>query len=278
MSLADDLREARKKLDTPAKVLTFDIETQRAIVEVFGLFKNDYIPIDRVKRPSRVLCFSARWLGQGEEDGLFYAAWDDDDPAAYAEMIEAAWKLLDEADIVITWNGDRFDRQWIEAESARLGLGRPAPYKSVDLMKLQKTHFKAGIMSQKLQWSARQWLRDSKTAHGGRDLWDDIRYGTKAEKVAAQAVMKEYCEHDTKLTQDMLGYYLPYLKINLALYRHDPDDEIMRCTKCGTQGQMHIHDKPYYTGAFAYNQYRCGNCGSLSRGKRNITGTELRSV
>jgi DNA polymerase elongation subunit (family B)/DNA-directed RNA polymerase subunit RPC12/RpoP len=278
MTIADDLREARKTLETPARILTFDIETSRAIVEVFGLFKNDYISIDRVKMPSRILCYSARWLGDGEEDGLFGSSWEDGDEDAYKEMVTSIWELLDSADMVVTWNGDRFDNQWIEAEANRLGLSRPAPYKSVDLMKIQKRHFKAGIMSQKLQWSARHWLRDSKTPHGGRDLWDDIRYGSDAEKATAQAVMKEYCEHDTKLTQDMLFHYLPYIKVNTALYRHDPDDEVMRCTKCGKSGEMHIHDKPYYTGAFAYNQYRCGNCGSLSRGKRNITGTELRSV
>jgi len=145
-------------------------------------------------------------------------------------------------------------------------------------MKIQKRHLKAGIMSQKLQWSARYWLKDSKTPHGGRDLWDDIRYGSDAEKVAAQAVMKEYCEHDTKLTQDMLWTYLPYLKVNMALYRHDPDDEVLRCTGCGKSDELTLHDKPYYTGAYVYNQYRCGNCGSLSKGKRNIAGTELRSV
>jgi len=86
MSLADDLREARKTLETPARILTFDIETARAIVEVFGLFGNDYIHMDRVKKPSRILCVSARWLGEGEEDGLFFSAWDDADLDSYATM------------------------------------------------------------------------------------------------------------------------------------------------------------------------------------------------
>jgi DNA polymerase elongation subunit (family B) len=278
VSLAAELASLRE-LDTTARVLTFDIETQRAIVETFSLFSK-YTPMQRVLVPARILCLSARW--RGEDKDIFHAAWDEDDkhnvdPVQYEKMLRAIWKLLDAADIVVTYNGDRFDLQWVEAECARLGMGRPAPYKSVDLFKIVKRRFKAGLMSCKLEWSARYWLHDGKVPHGGSDLWHDIRHGTRAEQRAAQKVMREYCIHDVVLTERLLDEHLPWTNLNIALYRSDPDDEVLRCTKCGKSGLTALKKK-VYTAAYAYQAYKCQNCGSVSRGKRSKLGTELRSV
>jgi hypothetical protein len=263
-----------------ARILTFDIETQRAIVETFTLFPK-YIHIDRVIKPTRVLCFSARW--RGEDKNIFHAAWDDDDDDAYEKMLLAIWNLLDRADFVVTWNGDRFDVQWIEEECERLGMGRPTPYKSVDLIKVAKRRFKAGLMSLKLDWSARQWLRDRKVAHGGTDLWHDIRYGTKAEKRDAARIMREYCIHDTELTERLFGRYLPWIPINLGLF-NDEDDGRMHCTKCNGTNLKRDGKKWHSTNAGLYQMWRCKgseqdpDCRATSRGKRMKHSTELRPV
>lgn len=264
--------------ETDARILTFDIETQRAIVEVWDLFPK-FIHIDRVRVPKRILCFSARW--RGEDRTIFRAAWDEDkdfqvEPQAYEKMCRALWELLNQADVVVTWNGDRFDIQWVEEECARLGMGRPRSYKSVDLIKILKRRFKAGLMSMKLDWSARQWLHDQKTPHGATDLWHDIRYGTRTEKRDAQRLMRTYCEHDTALTERLLGEYLPWVGVNFALYR-DNSEELRYCTKCGTAGQLK-RDGMHHTNAFSYQQYRCKKCGGLSRGKRAKATTELRTI
>lgn len=276
--LAGELRQLRE-MDTTARVLSFDIETQRAIVETFSLFSK-FTPMNRVLVPARILCFAARW--RGEDKDIFHAAWDEDDrhhvnPEQYERMLRAIWNLLDAADIVVTYNGDRFDLQWVEAECARLGMGRPAPYKSVDLMKIVKRRFRAGLMSMKLEWSARYWLHDGKVAHGGSDLWHEIRHGTRERKRAAQKIMREYNIHDVVLTERLLDEHLPWTNLNIALYRPNPDDEVLRCTKCGKDG-LRALKKKVYTAAFAYQAYKCPSCGSVSRGKRSKLGTELRSV
>jgi hypothetical protein len=259
-----------------ARILTLDIETQRAIVETFSIWK-PFIGIDHIIQPTRVLCFAAKW--RGEDKMIFKAAWTDpwvDDTAAgsYLNMMQALFDLLSEADYVVTWNGDRFDLQWIESECGRLKLGRPAPYKSVDLIKTNKRWFKGGQMSMKLDWTSRQWLHDHKTKHGATDLWHDIRYGTRAEKRAAQALMKEYNIHDTELTEQILELYLPWTNINLAL--HVPDDGLLRCTKCSSENVRRKGFKATLAGV--YQQYVCRDCGSWSRGHRRLTTTELRPV
>lgn len=276
--LAGELRQLRE-IDGDARILTLDIETQRAIIETFSLFSK-YTPMSRVLVPARVLCFAARWRGENKD--IFHSAWNEDakhhvNPDQYEKMLRAMWNLLDAADIVVTYNGDRFDLQWVEAECARLGMGRPAPYKSVDLMKIVKRRFKAGMMSMKLEWSARYWLHDGKIPHGGSDLWHDIRHGTQARKRSAQKIMREYNIHDVVLTERLLDEHLPWTNLNLALHRSDVDDHRLRCTKCGSLN-VHATRKKVYTGAFAYQAYKCQDCGSISRGKRAKLGTELRSV
>lgn len=259
-------------LDSGPKILTVDIETQRAIVETFSLWST-FTHIDRVIKPSRILCFAAQW--RGDDRVLFHMAWDDDDDDAYDRMINAAWKLLNEADIVVTYNGDRFDLQWFNAEFERLRLGPPSPYKSLDLVKVTKKQFKQGLLSMKLDWSARIFLGDRKTPHGGTDLWHDIRYGVRAERRAAQKVMREYCEHDTVLTGRLLERWLPWSNINMGIYH---DDGFPHCSKCGGT-DMH-RDGFHYTGAGKFQQYQCNDksCRGWSKGSKRLATTELRSA
>lgn len=257
-----------------ARILVLDIETQRAVVETFDLFR-PFIHIDRVIKPSRILCFAARWRGESKE--IFKAAWDDNDEEAYAAMLQSAWELFDQADIVVTYNGDRFDLQWLQEEFGRLKMGRPAPYKSVDLFKVQKRNFRAGLLSGKLDWSARTWLRDKKIPHGGGDLWSDIRYGNRAARREAQKLMRRYCEHDTYLTEKLFEEYLPWTNLNLALYANN-DDEFLHCTKCNSTNLKRDGTKYHATSAFLYQMHRCKDCGATSRGKRAKATTELRAI
>lgn len=257
-----------------ARILTIDIETQRAVVETFGLFKQ-FIGIDQVQMPTRVLCFAAKW--RGDDKMVFKSAWRDNDHDAYLKMMKHAWDLLNEADLVVTWNGDRFDIQWLEAEFVRLGLGRPTPYKSVDLIKTVRRWFKGGLMSMKLDWSSRMILKDRKVPHGGTDLWWDIRHGTRAEQRAAEKLMREYNIHDTELTERLFDHHLPYLSINLALYARN-EDGALHCTKCNSTNLKRDGVKYHATSAGLYQMHRCLDCNSTSRGKKMKHTTELRPV
>lgn len=270
MSLAQALAAQQVR----AKILVLDIETTRALVETFSLFTR-FIHHDRVRRPSRILCFAARWHGQTRTS--FASCWRDDDEEGYLRLVRQLWGMLDEADAVVTYNGDRFDLQWVEAEGVRLGLGRPAPYRSIDLIKISKRRFRAGLLNLRLDWSARHWLHDEKTNHGGTDLWDDIRYGKTAQRRAAEKLMKTYNIHDVELTDELFVKMLPWAGINLALYRADPDSEVLRCTKCGSSEVTRLAKRATTT-AFSYHLYRCKSCSAVSRGKRGKGTTELRPV
>jgi hypothetical protein len=255
-------------------ILTLDIECQRAVVERFDLYPG-FTHIDRVIRDKRILCFAAKWLDKDKVH--FHAAWDDDDTAAHEKMIRAAWELLDAADIVVGWNSTRFDVQHLQAAFGRLKLGPPSPFRSLDLMQVAKKNFKAGELSLKLDWFSRMWLGDRKLNHGGTDLWHAIRYGNRAERRAAQKVMREYNKKDVLLTEELFERFKPWTGINYAIYENE-DVAIPRCTKCGSEN---LEKRGYfYTTSFSYQRYRCkeDGCGSWSRGKRSVYSTELRPV
>lgn len=260
-----------------ARVLTLDIETQRGIVESFDLWPK-FIPIDRIRVPARMLCFAAKW--RDEDEVQFFSAWDEHKdytvkPKAYRAMIQAGWDLLDEADVVVTWNGDRFDLQWFQGEFGRLEMGPPSPYKSLDLFKVARSKFGRSLMSLKLDWSARQWLGDAKVKHGGSDLWHDIRYGTAEEKADAQQLMMEYNIHDTVLTERILERHLPWTGVNFSVYDEDNADR----TVCPFCESTKLNKRGFsYTTAYAYQRYRCMDCGGWSKGRKSVYTTELRPV
>jgi hypothetical protein len=260
-----------------AKILVLDIETQRAIVETFDLWPK-YININQIRVPTRILCFAAKW--HDEDEVMFHAAWDEDrdyhvKPKQYREMIKVAWDLLNEADFVVTWNGNRFDNQWFMAEFGRLGFGPPSPFKSLDLFVVAKRKFGQGLMSLKLDWSARQWLGDKKVTHSGVDLWGDIRYGTKDEKAFAQGLMTTYNIHDVTLTDQLFERYLPWIGANFAMYDEDHIDREV-CPYCESPKIVKRGKAPALT--YMYQRYYCKDCKGWSKGKKMIYTTELRPV
>ena len=260
-----------------AKVLSIDIETQRGIVEVFDLWPK-YIDMKQVRVPTRILCFAAKW--RDEEEVQFYSAFKERrdynvDAKQYRAMLQAAWDLLTEADVVVTYNGNKFDLGWFKGEFGRLELGPPAPYRSLDLYAVAKKHFAPANMSMKLDWFSRRWLGDKKVGHG--DLWSAIRYGTRDEQLAAQQLMMDYNIHDVVLTERLFDRFLPWTGMNFALFDQDNEDRLV-CPYCES---TRYHKRGFAPGlSYMYQRYKCLNpkCGGWFKGKKMIYTTELRPV
>jgi DNA polymerase elongation subunit (family B) len=188
VALADALAEIVDG-STP-RVLTYDVETSPNKCWSFQLFDTTISP-DMVIEPSRVLCFAAKWLDQRKV--IFHAEWDD----SHTEMVQHAWELLNDADIVVTYNGLGFDDKHLAREFLMAGLGPPSPWQSVDLLKVARQRFK--FPSNRLGQVGQSLGIGGKLETGGWKLWQDVLDGDKK----ARNKFAKYNRQDVFLTESL---------------------------------------------------------------------------
>lgn len=242
------------------KILLIDIETAPSIAYVWGLFKEN-IPIDRIIEPGRTLCFAAKWLGKR---GIsFFSEWDD----GRETMLEAAWELFDEADIVCHYNGTKFDVPTLNKEFVLEGLTPPSPYRQIDLLRIVRSQFR--FASNKLDYVCQQLGVGAKADHKGLAMWTGVLHGDPRE----QRAMAKYNKQDVVILEDLYNVLLPWLQRtpNVATYIADGRAQ---CTKCGS------HDIQYRgtvtTQAGKYRKFVCNSCGGWSREAKNLLELESR--
>ena len=56
-------------------------------------------------------------------------------------VLQSIWKLLDEADIVIGHNGDRFDLRKLNARFIDNDINPPSPFRTIDTLKVARREF-----------------------------------------------------------------------------------------------------------------------------------------
>lgn len=255
-------------MNTSPKVLLFDIETAPILGWVWGLFKQT-IGINQIKRDWYMLCYAAKWL----EDSytMYDAIWIHpkyykEAPESDYQIVKSMWDLLDEADIVVAHNADRFDVAKVNAKFFEYGLLPPSPYKVVDTLKVSRSNF--GHSSHRLDHIARLRKLDPKLKTDF-DLWIDVMDGDKV----AQENMCEYNIHDVELLEEAYLDMRPWIT-NHPNYGVYTDDETTICPTCGSEN---IHYRGYaYTTAGKFQRFVCRDCGHWSRLAANLLPLDKR--
>lgn len=125
------------------KELYFDIETSYLQVAVPELkVRSQYISPEAILSPSFVICWSAGWIG---EKRIYTAAVTPAQAKACddSKVIKPLWDLLNEADVVIGHNADRFDIKKVNYRFLLHGLEPPEAYKTTDTLKVARKYFAA---------------------------------------------------------------------------------------------------------------------------------------
>jgi uncharacterized protein YfkK (UPF0435 family) len=138
------------------RVLEIDIETAPHVAYIWSLFDTN-VPIDRLVTPGYTLCFSARW--QGSREIMFHSQWTDGN----AGMVKAAWNLMNDADMLVHYNGKKFDVPTLNREFVLQGMVPPSNYHELDLYHVVKRRFR--FASNKLDFVAQQLGLGSKVRH-----------------------------------------------------------------------------------------------------------------
>lgn len=243
------------------RILILDIETTPAQVYVWGLYKQD-ISIGQVIEPTRVLCFVAKWVG---EDGVIFCG---EDEFTHREVVQRAFELLDQADAVITFNGDNFDIPHLNREFLEEGLGRPEPFQSIDLYKVVKKHHR--FLSNKLAWITERLELSGKMKHSGFDLW----VGCLNQEKWAWDEMRAYNVRDVVTTEELYRELLVWIDNhpNMNLFR--PPGEVPMCPKCGQDELQKRGTRK--TKVSVFQRYQCQACGSWSSTGKRLQGADVR--
>jgi DNA polymerase elongation subunit (family B) len=250
------------------KILVFDIETAPITAYTWGLFDQN-IGLNQIKKDWHLLAWAAKWYGDPASKTMYMdnstSRLIQDD----RELIKGLSKLLNEADIIITQNGEKFDVRKLNARAAIHGLPPIKPCKSTDLLKESRKIF--AFTSHKLEYMAEvlntKYKKLKHKEYPGFELWSAILAGDKR----AWKVMKTYCIHDVLSTEELYGKLYGWIRTqNMATYM---DGAVMRC-KCGSDK---LTKEGYArTEAGKYQIYHCQKCGKWPRGGKNLLTFEKR--
>ena len=255
MGLADDIAARRRSLDPLAKdirILTLDIEWRPMVVYSWGLWDQNH-SIDQIVDDGGMLSFAAKWIN--ERSTVFHADWTE---GGHEGMVRAAHDLLSEADVLITYNGDKYDIKKMNQEFMLAKMPPPRPFKSIDLLKTNKARF--DLPSRKLDYLAQRTGVGAKTPHTGFQLWLDCMAGDPK----AHALMEKYNRQDVAITERAYLRLLPWLTNapHLGMYMRD---QSFVCPYCGSK-IGHSLEGLAHTNVQSYDLFQCKRCQGWSRG------------
>jgi len=259
---ADDGKKSKKKKGTvkvekkveqyEPKVLLYDLETGPNLGYVWGKWEQNVIEF---AQEWELLCFAFKWLGKNAITA--YAQ----DTMTEEELVGQLHELIDEADVVIAHNGDRFDQRMANAKFIEFGMDPPSPYRSIDTKKVAARYFR--FTSNKLDDLGEKLGVGRKDNVGGFATWLACMEGDQK----AWNRMKKYNKQDVALLEDV------YLKLRPWIENHPPmnilKDSITACPKCGEEDNLHKRGTRKLNKTTTVQRYQCQSCGGWCQSRHS---------
>lgn len=252
------------------RILLFDIETAPMLGYVWGLWDNN-VALNQLHSDWHLLSWSAKWLGDSPNNIMYMDQRGAKNIEDDTKLLQGIWKLLDQADIVITQNGKSFDQKKLQARFILNGMKPPSSYRHIDTFILAKKHF--AFTSNKLEYMSTKLCtkyRKLKTKEfQGFDLWKAcLNDDTKAWKE-----MEKYNKHDVLALEELYTKLIPWdNSINFNVY----DDSVLTTCTCGDKSCL-VKYGFTYTNTAKYQRYQCSKCGSETRGRVNLLSKDKKS-
>jgi hypothetical protein len=253
-----------KKKPKGPKILFLDIETAPVLAWVWGLFDQN-VALSQIERDWSILSYAAKWADSNKilyKDLRGRKNVEDDTP-----LLKDLWKLMDLADIIIYQNGRSFDRKKINARFVLNGMKPPSSFRDIDTYRLAQRHF--GFTSHKLEYMTdKLCTKYKKLKNSGFELWKRCMKGD----ISAWEEMRKYNVRDVQSLEELYKKLAPWgTNINFDAYT----DELLSVCSCGANNKA-TKNGFAYTNSAKYQRYKCGNCGSETRGKQNLLDKEKR--
>jgi uncharacterized protein YprB with RNaseH-like and TPR domain len=239
-------------MKTPAKILYIDIETAPSLGWVWQKYETNVIDF---QRDWYVLSVAWKWAHEKKTNVLGLIDFPDykKDIENDKHLIEAVWKLLDEADIVIGHNADSFDLPKLNTRFLTHKLKPPTPYKTVDTLKIARKVFR--FDSNKLDDLGRYLGIGRKLPHTGFHLWR----GTMTGDPKSWTLMKRYNVRDVILLEKvyflMRAWHPTHPNVNQGEFA---------CPKCSS---FKVQKRGFsYTPLRRKQRFQCQSCAGWFEG------------
>jgi len=248
------------------KILVFDIETAPIIAYTWGLF-DQTVGLNQIKDDWHLLAWAAKWYGDPPSKTMYMDNRHSKKVQDDKQLVKGLAALLNEADIIITQNGDSFDVKKLNARAVINGLPPIKPCKSTDILKEGRRVFK--FTSHKLEYVSgilnKKYKKSKHDEYPGFELWKAVLGGDQK----AWKVMEKYTIHDVLSTEEAYTVIQGWIRTQtLSSYF---DDSVMRC-KCGSD---RLQKKGYArTEAGKFQIYLCKTCGKWPRSPINLLSAE----
>lgn len=189
-----------------------------------------------------------------------------DERVGRKEMLETLRDKITSVDLLVSWNGAKYDTRMANREFIREGLTPPAPPKEVDLMRIVKQRF--AFASNKLDFVAQELGVGRKVDTGGFDLWRGVMAGDEA----SWRKMRRYQKGDVDLLEKLFEVLKPWIKMPHPV----SDSQGLVCRNCGG---THLQRRGVQrTLQSIYPRYQCQDCATWMRGPERQAVGDTRAV
>jgi hypothetical protein len=242
---------------------------------VWRLWKQSVNP-NQIMKDWSMLSWAAKWLFDSKVYGDVVGP-KDANRREDAKLCKELWELMEEADIVITHNGNRFDLPRIRTRFLMNGLPPYREPRSIDTLAVLKRSFQ--FTSNKLDLVNEQLNILQKLDHEGFDMWKKACNGEYTDAMSALTTMLAYNKQDVLALEDLYMVLRPWIKShpNINLYQDwDAEDSNTKCAHCGSSDIS--WDGKYYTPAGRFMSFRCDSCGAIGRSRYSDLCTDERKA
>lgn len=246
-----------------AKIVTIDIETAPNLAYVWGQWKQN-IGLNMLVDKSYIMSFAAKFLGTD------HVVYEENRHGDDKKLVQSLIKILDNADIVIAHNANKFDIPVINGRALVHGIKPPSPYKIIDTLTVAKKRFR--FISNKLENLANELGCAPKMQHQnfpGFELWKECIQ----QNDEAWAEMKKYNIQDVETLEEVYLRMRPWITNHPNIGVLDEGQKPV-CPKCGSS---HIHYRGYTTtNVSKFRKYVCTDCGGWGRTRFNELEKDVR--